>query len=225
MTISKRNFINELTVNETYFYRELYQFETLCNYSIPKIINTNPKKEKLRILSAPCSSGEEVYSIALYLLENCKQIHDKEIEIIGIDIDSSVLKRARKGQFSRRSISRLPLTILNKYFTEIGGDKFQIDRRIMNSVLFQNLSVFELGRRFRDAPFDVIFSRNMLIYFTESSRFRAFIELCSVMNDNAFLFLGHAEAMMKLPSILDRNRVNGSVVFAKERASVLPDSR
>ena len=107
---------NLMTVNETYFFREEYQFQCLVNSILPEIIGRRKDRKPIRIWAIPSSSGEEPYSIALYLLEFWAGIQEWDVEIISSDIDTTILARARQGLFSDRSVQHLPDRLLRKYF-------------------------------------------------------------------------------------------------------------
>jgi len=162
--------VNAMTVNETYFFREAYQFDCLVNSMLDDIIKKRKPGSRLRIWSIPSSTGEEPYSIALYLLERWPHIDDYEVEILSSDIDTSVLKSAQKGVYSARSVANLPKAYLNKYFKPNSEGDWVLSRDIVDAVEFSrvNLSDPNDTRRFRDI--DVIFCRNLLIYFDDLSR-------------------------------------------------------
>ncbi len=107
---------NIMTVNETYFFREEYQFKCLVESMLPEIVKTKKPGSTLRIWSIPSSSGEEPYSIALYLTEYWPDIANWDVELISSDIDTSILKKARAGKFSPRSVQNLPANLLHKHF-------------------------------------------------------------------------------------------------------------
>ena len=110
--------VNAMTINETYFYRERYQLDCLVNSVLPEIVKSVGSDRVIRIWSMPCSTGEEPYSIAFYLLEQWKLVDDYEIEIIASDIDTEALRKARLGVYSRRSLQYVPKATVAKYTTE-----------------------------------------------------------------------------------------------------------
>jgi chemotaxis protein methyltransferase CheR len=112
--------MNAVTVNETYFFRENYQFETLVLEVLPEIHKRKKGHEAIRILTAPSSSGEETYSIAIHLLEQNTIINERDFEIVGMDIDSTVIERAKKGLHTDRSLHALPPHIKSNYFSRQG---------------------------------------------------------------------------------------------------------
>ncbi|BBG65208.1 chemotaxis protein methyltransferase CheR [Hydrogenimonas sp.] len=177
----KRSLINALTVGETYFYRELDQIKTLAELIC--------KNRCSSVLSAPCSSGEEVYSILLYLQENSSI--PPSLHITGIDINSDALARAEIGCYSERSVSQLPEETRERYFTK-DGDKRCIDPVFKRYTSFAYHNIFDkefylLGK------FDAVLSRNMMIYFTDEEKRKALSQLRSVLKPGGVLFLGHAD--------------------------------
>ena len=109
--------INASTVNETYFYREDHQFACLTSNLLQERLRVKPRGETMRIWSVPCSTGEEPYSIAMWLLENWAEVDAHDIEIVGSDIDTDVLEAARAGVFGKRALMRLSPALTDKYFT------------------------------------------------------------------------------------------------------------
>ncbi len=116
---------NLMTVNETYFFREEYQFKCLVASILPELIAHKRDRRPIRIWSVPSSSGEEAYSIAIYLLEQWPGINQWDVEIISSDIDTKILNQARNGHYSPRSVQKLPKQLLEKYFRP-AGDGYQI---------------------------------------------------------------------------------------------------
>ncbi len=173
--------INMLTVGETYFFRELKQIEILSQEI--------PKNKSVNILCAPCSSGEEVYSIILYL--KSKNLLNDKIKITGIDINSNVLEKAREGIYSNRSLSQLPISLKNKYF-KIKNNLFHIDNNLKKAISFKKINIFDPDID-RLGNFDIIFSRNMLIYFDDKSKKKAINQFYKLLKTDGLLFLGHAD--------------------------------
>ena len=118
--------VNAMTVNETYFFREDYQFDALVTGILPELAEKKSPGDTIRIWSLPCSTGEEPYSIAIYILEGWDRADDFNIEIIASDIDSRVLSEAREGTYGERALSRIPPAIRKKYFSPVAGNTFQI---------------------------------------------------------------------------------------------------
>jgi len=108
--------VNSMTINETYFFREEYQFHCLVNSILPEIVAKKKDKEPIRIWVIPSSSGEEAYSIAMCLIERWPGINNWDVEIISSDIDTKILKQAEAGLYSERSVKHVPKAYMNKYF-------------------------------------------------------------------------------------------------------------
>jgi chemotaxis protein methyltransferase CheR len=211
--------INQLTVNETYFLREDYQFDALLNAVLPAVLTARGGPGRIvgpvKILSLPCSTGEEPYSIALRLLEEWPQIDTVDVEIHGADIDSEVLARARHASYGERSLQRVPKPWVAKYFTSVGVGRYQLDDGIRGAVTLHQINVCDTAamRAFRD--FDVVFCRNVLIYFDELSSRRAAENLYGSMRPGAYLFLGHSESMSRISPIFTPTRLPEGIVYQR----------
>jgi chemotaxis protein methyltransferase CheR len=206
--------INCLTVNETYFFRENYQFETLVKDILPEIDYLKRKSDPIRILSAPCSTGEEAYSIAIHLLEDDNLINKRDIEIIGIDIDSNVIESAHLGKYTNRSIHTLSPELKEKYFTKKAGYNY-IDSELTEAIDFKVANVFNKKDMRKLGKFDVIFSRNMLIYFDDASRKEVAMTFYDLLNINGYVLLGHAEYMNRIVSVYKPIKFEKSIVYKK----------
>jgi chemotaxis protein methyltransferase CheR len=206
--------INCLTVNETYFFRENYQFECLVHDILPEIHALKRKDQPIRILSAPCSTGEEAYSIAIHLLEDNDLVNKRDIEIVGIDIDSNVIESALQGQYSNRSIHTLSNELQEKYFEKKGAFNY-IDEDLIDAIDFKVANVFNKKDIRKLGKFDVIFSRNMLIYFDDSSRKEVAMTFYDILNSNGYVLLGHAEYMNRIVSVFKPIKFDKAIVYKK----------
>ena len=209
-----QDLINIITVNETYFYRETHQFETLINEVLPIIHENKPKDQVIRILCAPSSTGEEPYSIALNILDEGNIINQRDIELVAIDIDDSVIQKANEGIYTKRSVQFIPKYLLMEYFKK-QDDKFYIDSNIKNAVNFQVANVMDKNAMRRLGAFDIIFSRNMLIYFDDESRREVGVTFYDMLNKEGYVFLGHADKMNRISSLFDSIKFNDSFVYKK----------
>lgn len=205
---------NLMTVNETYFFREEYQFKCLVRSILPDIVSRKKDDSPIRIWIIPSSSGEEPYSIALYLLEYWAGIKDWNVEIISSDIDTRILADARRGSYSQRSVQHLPDVLLRKYFQR-AGDGYQICDDLRDAVEFTrvNLSDRNDTRAYRD--FDVVFCRNLLIYFDDVSRKAAAETLYDAMRPGGFVCLGHSESMSRFSSLYKVRKFPDAIVYQK----------
>jgi len=200
----KQSFINLLTVGETYFYRESALFDLLCD-----TVNDN---RDFKILCAPSSSGEEAYSIGIYLKEHCKGSQD--INIVGIDINSESIKRAKEGIYTKRSLSYLPDNLKIKYFEQI-GDKYRITNEIKTLTDFRVQNIFD-SSLFTYGKFDIIFCRNMLIYFNEQKKRETLEILRKLLKRDGKLFLGHADIAF-MPEGYKKVSKNRGSYFVRDR--------
>jgi len=178
----KEKFINMLTVGETYFYREEKHFQILIEHMKNKSIN--------KILCAPCSSGEEVYSILLSI-QNAFAVIPK-LTITGIDINSKLLEEANRACYSQRSVSLIPEDILRKNFV-FKNEKYCIHPYLKEYVSFERKNIFDAAELKKLGSFDIIFCRNMLIYFDERQKREALENLRALLTSKGFLFIGHAD--------------------------------
>jgi len=182
--------INSVTVNETYFWREYQQFIILAHEVLAELVK---RKTNIKILVAPTSSGEEVYSIMFAILDENNIIKQANIEIVGIDIDSNMIKKAQTGLYTSRSLEKLPKKMMEKYFTKVGG-LYQIDNSFKENVQFLQANIFDENLVGKLKTFDVVFSRNMLIYFDKKEKEKVFSVFHQMLNPKGYLFLGHADA-------------------------------
>jgi len=207
--------INLMTVNETYFFREEYQFTCLVRSVLEELIQRKPRHEPIRIWSLPSSSGEEPYSLAIYLLEYWPRADEYDIELIASDIDTGILERARQGRYDQRSITHLPEPILRKYFTPLLNGQYQISEDLRRSVDFTQVNITDLTqmRGYRD--FDVVFCRNLLIYFDDTSRRIAAEALFNALRPGGFICLGHSESMSRITALFKIRKFPEAIIYQK----------
>lgn len=207
--------INSMTVNETYFFREEYQFQCLVNHMLPEIIKTKKPGSTIRIWSIPSSSGEEPYSIALYLTEFWSGIANWDVELIASDIDTDTLKKARAGKYSPRSVQHLPDKLLSRHFKRLPNGDYQISDNFRQSVEFTRVNLFDPDDTRHYRGFDVIFCRNLLIYFDDLSRRQAADVFFDALNPGGFICLGHSESMSRISSVFQVRKFPEAIVYQK----------
>jgi chemotaxis protein methyltransferase CheR len=206
--------MNAITVNETYFYREKNQFEILVNHILPELHKSLPASRPIRILSSPCSTGEEPYSMVLHILEEGRIVEQRDIEIVGIDIDSTVIERAKRSEYGERSIHAIPKNVLGKWFTKKTLGYKLIDD-LQGSVDFKVVNVFDKTQMRKLGKFDVIFSRNMLIYFDDASRKEVAMTYYDMLNVGGYVLLGHAEYMNRIVSVFKAKKIDTTLIYQK----------
>jgi chemotaxis protein methyltransferase CheR len=209
-----QHLINLMTVNETYFFREEYQFEALVNSIMPEIVARKKHGGPIRIWILPSSSGEEAYSVAMCLLERWPGIRDWDVEIISSDIDTNILALAERGQYSPRSVQHVPEAYMRKYFRKC-EQGFQIDDSLRDAVEFTRVNLQDAGdvRPYRN--FDVIFCRNLLIYFDDQSRKQAAETFFDALRPGGFILLGHSESMSRMSALFKIRKFPEAIVYQR----------
>jgi len=185
-----------MTTNETFFFRDRIPFDHLRELIVPALLQTRASRRVLRIWSAACSTGQEPYSIAVCLREFGAALNGWRVEIVATDLSQGVLEKSKAGIFSQFEVQRgLPIQMLVKYFRQI-GDMWQINPDIRAMVQYKQLNLLQdishLG------TFDVIFCRNVMIYFDQDTKVSVFKRLARAMPDDGFLALGAAETVVGL---------------------------
>jgi len=207
--------INAFTVNETYFYREDHQLACLSADLLKERVATKKPGDAIRIWSIPCSTGEEPYSIAIWLLENWKDVDAYDIEIVGSDIDTRVLDAAMEGVFGKRALMRLSSELIGRYFHELDDERWQILDDLRQSVRFSRVNLIETKETRAQGRFDVIFCRNVLIYFDDESRRIAAENLYDSLLPGGFICLGHTESMSRISPLFEVCRYSGAIVYRR----------
>jgi chemotaxis protein methyltransferase CheR len=211
--------VNAFTVNETYFYRESHQLRCLTNDLLAERARLTAPAKAIRIWSLPCSTGEEPYSIAIWLLQNWPLVDAFDIEIVGSDIDTRVLAAARAGVFGKRALMHLPGEVIDKYFVALGGDQWCLLDDIRGSVSFEPVNLIDAPETAAFGRFDVIFCRNVLIYFDDASRRVAAENLYESLLPGGFLCLGHTESMSRISPLFEVRRYSDAIVYQRPEAS------
>jgi chemotaxis protein methyltransferase CheR len=206
--------MNAITVNETYFFREKDQFEVLVNRILPELHEKLPASKSLRILSSPCSTGEEPYSMILHIVEEGNVVDKRDIEVVGIDIDSAVIKKAQAGKYTERSVHAIPKKILSKWFKKKSLG-YELSEDLQGTVDFQVANVFDKTQMRKLGKFDVIFSRNMLIYFDDASRKEVALTFYDMLNPGGYLLLGHADYMSRIVSVFNEKKIDKTLIYQK----------
>lgn len=210
-----QQFVNAFTVNETYFYREDYQLKCLTNDLLSERVGAKPAGAAIRIWSAACSTGEEAYSIAIWLLENWPKVDQYFIEIVGSDIDTRALELARAGTFGKRALMRLSPELIGKYFDVLPGEQWQIASPLRDSVSFTSVNLVAPDQTRRHGQFDFIFCRNVLIYFDDASRRIAAENLYENLFPGGFICLGHTESMSRISPLFEVRRFADAIVYQR----------
>ncbi len=210
-----QNLINELTTNETYFFRETAQLEVFADHCLAEVMAAGNHREKsLRIWSAGCSSGEEPYTLAIILQEKMRLHPDWRFSIMATDIDTGILKKAEEGLYNDRSIKNVKPELLKRYFN-FTPEGYRISQNLKNTVNFSHLNLNDGAKMKTVRGIDFLFCRNVLIYFDELSRKIAMAHFYDSLNRGGFIFLGHSESVTRINSAFSLKRLGGMIVYQK----------
>lgn len=189
------NLMNRLTTNHTYFLREPEHYDFLRNTFLPALEKKKKNNKIIYLWSAACSSGEEPYTNEIELLEyfgsNAKQWDTK---ILATDISTRVLAKAQQGIYHKDSMKNLSEDVKRKYFTSVGNDCFQVKDEVRKLVVFKVFNLMDTIP-FRKNPFDLIFCRNVMIYFDMQTKIDLVNRFYDVIAPGGYLFIGHAESV------------------------------
>ena len=206
--------INLLTVNETYFFREEYQFQCLVS-SLLNEVAARSTTRRLRIASLCCATGEEPYSIAMYVLDHWDPVDDFDIEIVAGDIDSDALAHARRGFYGERSLQNVGPEVRKRYFTREGVDRHRVCDELRESIAFEKLNIHSAKELASLGRFDVVFCRNALIYFDDPSRRVAVQGIWDALNPGGFFALGHSESLSRITSMFRLRRFPEAIIYQR----------
>lgn len=189
--------MDEITTNETYFFRNVPQLAALENKLLPEIVEAKNKMgfRKLRIWSAASSSGEEAYTMAMILLEKRSTLlKDWIIEIVGTDINETVIAQAKEGVYNAYSVRNIPDVYKRKYIKEENG-KFILSPEVKKFVTFNKLNLYEDSKMIFMKSFDFIFCANVLIYFDTASKSKVVQHFYNNLQPYGYFFVGQSESL------------------------------
>jgi len=205
--------VDVLTVNETYFFREQNQLKAFSEEVLPELKEANREKKRLRIWSAGCSTGEEPYTIAMLILEK-GFLYNWNIEIVGSDINQRVLQVARSGAYRKNSFRTTDQHFLRKYFRE-EESLFRISDTVKQYVNFNHLNLLDPFKIKLVGAVDIIFCRNVLIYFDHASRKKVVEMFYERLEHGGYLLLGHAESLINLSTAFTLRHYKYDMVYQK----------
>jgi len=186
-----------MTTNESMFFRDTKPFDQLKKVILPRVLEGLESRKTLRIWSGACSNGQEAYSILITLMEERAKMAGIQTDIIGTDISNKVLDKAKKGIYSQFEVQRgMPITMLVKYFAQLPDNQWQVNEALRSQVSFRFFNLLDdvtmLGK------FDIVFCRNVLIYFDEKTKGEVLDKIARTMNPKGVLLLGSAETIIGL---------------------------
>jgi len=201
--------VEAMTTNETYFYRDPGQYDAIRTVLLPKLMEERKSTRKMRFWSAASSTGQEAYSLAMLLLN--EGLKDWNIQILGTDFSSKVVERARTGVYQQLEVNRgLPAAQLLKYFRR-SGLEWQLTEPVRRMAQFETIDLRKCLRTL--GPFDLVFCRNVMIYFDNKTKLNIMKELHGTMFRGGWLLLGSTEAAFGLEDWFERKTFGNVTVF------------
>ncbi len=204
-----------LTTNETYFFRESFQLKAFTDEIIPELIKSKAASgsRSLRIWSAGCSTGEEPYTIAM-LLSNIPSLSGWKIEIIGTDISQKVLQHARRAVYGKSSFRATEESDMRRFFHQ-QVDGYKVKDSIRELVTISHLNLFDTNRLTMLGKVDIVFCRNVIIYFDKAAKKRVIESFHSALYDGGFLLLGHSESLMNITTMFMLRHFKNDMIYQK----------
>jgi len=208
--------INRLTINETYFFRDFPQLQGFAEDVLLQMVKEKitAGNKRIRLWSAGCSTGEEPYTLAIILLEMLPDPDQWTIEIMASDINTRVLDIARKGFYNSRSIKDVPLEYLKRYFTQ-RFDTHILNIKIRNMVTFKIINLMKDREMEAQANYDLIFCRNVLIYFDTDSRLSVLNRFYQSLRSEGYIYLGHSESVARITNSFKAKRIGSTIAYYK----------
>lgn len=206
--------VNAVTTNLTSFFRENHHFEFLAKTALPEAVARNRAARSLRIWSAGCSTGEEPYSIAMVLAEQDAMLRGWDVKLLATDIDSNVLAQAAAGIYPVSRLDGLPTSRLKRFFKKGKGaqqGKARVGDELRRKIQFDQLNLMQplgIDRQ------DIIFCRNVIIYFDKPTKTMLMDRFADVLADDGYLIIGHSESLYQ---VTDRFELIGHTVYRKKR--------
>jgi len=218
-----RDVVEAMTTNESFFFRDIKPFEQFKSVVLPALLKSRAARRQIRIWSAACSSGQEPYTLSMLLAEEQAKLAGWSIDILATDLSTEILEKAEAGLYSQFEVQRgLPIQYLVKYFKQ-QGERWQIDAGLRSRVRYR---VFNL----LDEPaglggFDVIFCRNVLIYFDQPTKTTVLARLARVLAPDGFLYLGGAETVLGISDKFQASPDNRGIYRPTAVAAAEPQRR
>ncbi len=208
---------NAVTNNETYFFRERDQFEILFEEGVELLRPSLAVPGRLRILSAGCSSGEEAYTLSFYARDRGMAFRGMAVTIDGFDIDTARVDIAQRAACRSRSLRDMTDEQIDRYLSDKAPDRYVVKPAFREGVQFSYGNLVDLTSFYRPVPYDAVFCRNVLIYFSEGSLRRAVQNLIAVLRPGGLLFLGHSESIIGMFPTVETIRLGRCILYRKVR--------
>ena len=208
-------FTRLITNNESYFFRETRQFDALLKEAWPELVKDINNGIPVRVLCAGCSSGEEPYTLRIFSESHPLNPHFP-IRIDGLDIDDDRLASARRAEYSQTSLRATSEPQIRRFFSRLGSDHYRLNRALVENTKFSLGNILDL-QTFPAGSYDVLFCRNVLIYFSEKALHRAIDNFASALRPHGLLFLGHAESIIGLSDAFETVRFERCIAYRRRQ--------
>ncbi len=210
-----RDLVESITTNETSFFRDMNQLEAFRKGVLPEVMKRKENGQRhLRIWSAGCSTGEEPYTIAMIVHDEGLPAKGYRVDILGTDVSERVLDVARRGIYGEYAVRNAPDRYLKRYFT-MEKEGYMVKEEIKRMVRFQNINLVDHSQMKRVRGMDVIFCRNVLIYFDDEAKRRVVGYLYDSLVDGGFLIVGFSESLFNITRAFKPIGINRCIVYQK----------
>lgn len=212
-----QSLFDSVVTNETSFFRDPIQLEAFRCGVVPKLIEEKIKAEPrvIRVWSAACSTGEEPYTLAMILLEEGLASKGWTVEVVGSDISEKVIRSAQAAKYEKYSMRNTPEKYLKKYFVEAGHENYVVSPIVKNIVKYRKINLMESPETRMVRGMDIIFCRNVLIYFDDDSKKKAVSHLYDSLNKGGYLFVGFSESLHNITRLFKPESFEKSVAYKK----------
>jgi len=207
------HFSNAITTNLTSFFRENHHFDFLAESVLPKLMQRNKDSKKIRVWSAGCSTGMEAYSIAMVLKEVIPENQGWDIKILATDLDTNVLETASNGIYKQDSVTGVTDVRMTRWFMKgraENSENVKLSRQLRDIITFKQLNLLN-SFPFK-GPFDIIFCRNVVIYFDKATQKVLFDKFANIHANDSYLFIGHSETLY---NVTERYKLIRNTIYKK----------
>jgi chemotaxis protein methyltransferase CheR len=218
-----RRLLPDVTIKESFLYRIPEHFEALRHDILPSLAKARPKTHGLRVWSAGCARGEEPATLAVVMAE-CPYLAGREWEVLATDVDDEALDCARRGEHGARAVAQVPAHLLRLHF-EPRGAGFRLRRELLERIDFRHFNFFRSPYLGLGPPFDVIFLRNVLIYFSPDAQRRVVARVVSRLAPDGYLFLGHSESLINVSTAFEIVHLREDLVYRRPESAQKPTRR
>jgi chemotaxis protein methyltransferase CheR len=204
-----------VTNHETYFFRETHQFDALFSHGLQQLEPGFGERRTVRLLSAGCATGEEAYTLGFWAKENQFRTMGRAVTIDAFDLCDASIAAAERGEFGHAALRGMSEEQIARYLTEVGPDRYRVKPAWRAAIQFRVGNAMQLGTFYRGEPYDVVYCRNVLIYFAEAAIRHVIDNFAACIRPGGLLFLGHSESIIGLSRAFDVVRVGSTIAYER----------